>query len=301
MEAEGSNVTIFSQRPHYRFVETVCRIVAILGTVLSYSSTRNCRMVRSLTSDLIHLSQWWTVRWANGARGVCAITDAEVALRDAVGWSRSRRRTAASTVLAWTKSGRAAASRHARLGFVRSRMLRVSVDRSRNGRKFIAANSSYFDFKRGIPETKRIKSRGWMPGRSIKFFIISRWLDERRLSRLHATILKPKILSRKLCAGPKDISNSRLLLSRISPIFGISRNFLRIFLLQGIFRLWWIAREFRLRSLFTRDAEFLTAAACFLILGDFLSFAAGVTLLALFPGDGNSTDVRIKDRIVDKR
>lgn len=29
--------------------------------------------------------------------------------------------------------------------------------------------------------------------------------------------------------------------------------------------------------------------------------AKSVTLLALFPGDGNSTDVRIKDRIVDKR
>jgi hypothetical protein len=38
-----------------------------------------------------------------------------------------------------------------------------------------------------------------------------------------------------------------------------------------------------------------------LILGDFLSFAAGVTLLALLPGDGNSTDVRLKDGIVDKR
>jgi hypothetical protein len=50
-----------------------------------------------------------------------------------------------------------------------------------------AANSSYFDFKRGIPEMKRIKSRSWMPEGiiSIRFFIIPQSLDERRLSRLH--------------------------------------------------------------------------------------------------------------------
>lgn len=77
--------------------------------------------------------QWSTARWANGARGPYAITDAEVALKGAAEWSRSRKRTAGSIVRVWTRSGRAAASRHATPGFARSRTLKVSADRSQTG------------------------------------------------------------------------------------------------------------------------------------------------------------------------
>jgi len=73
--------------------------------------------------------QWSTAWWANGVRGLLAITDAEVALKGAAGWSRSRKRMAESTVRTWTRRGHAAASKNVTLEFARSHMLKVSIDR----------------------------------------------------------------------------------------------------------------------------------------------------------------------------
>lgn len=70
-----------------------------------------------------------TAWWANGVRGLFAITNAEVALKGAAGWSRLRKRMAESTVRTWTRRGRAAASKNVTLEFARSHMLKVSIDR----------------------------------------------------------------------------------------------------------------------------------------------------------------------------